>query len=138
LRILGDLIEEGERKIMRLIKELAKIDDAEVLDVIREEIHRIKKNSDALSSERQRLEDELSQVEISDEHKNYIMKFAAEITRKLRDASYEDKRRIMDMLDVQVVLFTNIKPRRIEVTCAIAPDKRAIELHQSYARCRCL
>ena len=131
LRVLTDLITEGEKKILRLIKELAKIDDDDVLDVIREEIQRIKNNSGVLTSERIRLEDELSRVEISVDQKNYIMSFASEITHKLDHSGFDEKRRIMDMLDVRVVLFTDEKPRRIEISCAITPDRCAIELHQS-------
>jgi len=47
------------------------------------------------------------------------------------DATFDEKRRIMDILEVQVVIHYDEQGKWLEVTCAIPAYNDAIELHLS-------
>ena len=140
LQMLENLIDEEDKKIRRLVTELANHDDDVVLDAIRQEIYRSTKSHEVLKEEQIRLTNELSHYEVTDDQKDYIMAFAAEIAQRLNDASYEEKRHIMDILDVRATLYIgeiDKKHRWLDVTCAITPDNDTIVLHPLYEKYRC-
>ena len=138
LQKLKELIEEESLKIQRLVLELANYNDAIVLDTIRREIHQSTKYREVLETEKLSIEKELSEIELTEDKEELIMDFASEIATKLTSASFENKRRILDLLDVQVVIFWDVKPRRIKVSCALRGEDTEIELHPSRVKCRSL
>jgi len=64
-----------------------------------------------------------------------VLAFAEAIQERVEDASYDDKRYLMDILDVQAILHIDENDNRwIEVTCAIPAYDTAIELHSSRSK----
>ena len=115
-----ELIDNADSKINRLVTELSKNDDEIVLTAIREQIRTVSQNRESLDSECGRLENELSQLEISEEMEDQIKALAAKVRDRLPGASYEEKKRILDMLDVRVNLhLENQDDKYIEVNCEI-------------------
>jgi site-specific DNA recombinase len=115
------MIKEIEGQLRRLIREVANYHDDIVLDTFRKEISQLTKNRDALAIERENLECELSSIEITDHQKDRIMDSAKKIVKNLETATFKDKRRIMDILDLQVTLYCDELGKRVKVDCGI-PD----------------
>jgi len=120
LESIKELITDADNKINRLVSELSKYDDDVVLSAIREKINTVSTNRESLEDERARLGTELSQLVISEEMEEQILILAAQVREKLPGASYEEKRRILDMLDVQIALYYgDDKDTHIEIICQI-------------------
>jgi site-specific DNA recombinase len=120
LESIEELISDTENKIHRLVSELSKYDDEVVLLAIRKKINTESTNRESLENEKTRLGSELSQLVISEEMEEQIMKLAAQVREKLPGASYEEKRRILDMLEVQIVLYYgHNKDMHLEINCQI-------------------
>ena len=62
------------------------------------------------------------------------MEFAARIRDRIMDATFDEKRRIMDIIEVQVVIHYDDQGKWLEVTCAIPAYNDAIELLPSARR----
>lgn len=126
LESIKELINDADTKIDRLVSELSKYDDEIVLVAIRDKITTISKNREVLEEGRLRLESELSQIVITEEMEEQIKTLAAKVRTKLPNATYEEKRRILDMLDVQIVLdFGYEKDLQLEVKCEIPQPSNA-------------
>ena len=128
---LEKLIGDEDKKVKRLVAELAYHDDEIVLEAIRQEINYAMKSRDVLSDERDHLELELSNIVVSENQKNQVLIFAAEIARGLENADFEQKRFIMDTLAVRAGLHYEDETIWLEVSCAITADNDAIVLHPS-------
>ena len=134
LDLLKQLIEEEQRRIKRLVAEMSNHDDQIVLVAFRTEIDQAVKNSSALTEEHGRLEKELANIGITEDQREQIIRFTAQVRERVKEASFEQKRRIMDILDVQVVIHYDEQGKWLEVTCAIPMYNDAIELPPSAAR----
>ena len=119
LTILEHLIDDEEKKIRRLISEMGNNYDDVVLDAFRAEIDQATKNHNALKEEHINVKQDLDQVELTTDHKDQIMEFASKIRDRLEDASFEEKRRVMDILDVQAIMHYDEQGKWLEATCAI-------------------
>ena len=126
LESIKELITDADTKINRLVTELSKYDDEIVLVAIREKITTISTNREALDEERLRLESELSQIVITEEMEDQIKSLAAKVRTKLPNATYEEKRRIFDMLDVKIALYFGYEQDlQIEIKCEIPQPSNA-------------
>ena len=114
-----ELIIDADNKVNRLVSELSKYDEV-VLSAIREKIKTVSKNRESLENESSRLETELSQLVISIDMENQTLKLAARVREKLPGAAYEDKKRFLDLLDVNIALYYGYeKDTHIEINCQI-------------------
>jgi hypothetical protein len=104
--------------------------DQFVLDTLRQEIETATKTKDTLKYDSDTLEEELEVTEITPDEKSKILEMAKIISQGLENATYEDKRHILDILDVQATLFWNDN-RRVIVKCDIPAYDSVIELHPS-------
>ena len=134
VNLLEHLIEEEQKRLRRLVSEMSKHDDQIVLSAFRAEIDQATNNSNALTEERDILTQELAHVVLTDDQLDQIMGYASRIRDNLEEAGFEEKRRIMDILDVKVVLHYDDKGKWLEVTCAIPTYNDAIELPPSAER----
>ena len=128
LNNLEDSIKEQDKRIRRLVNEISNHDDETLLDVFRQEINMTAKAKEALITERDELENALSQVEITANQKKQLQAFANSIRDGLDNATFNEKRRIMDILDLRAVMIYDDRGKRVEVSCAIPPYDRVIEL----------
>ena len=106
---------------------MGELDDGEYEDKFTRSLFRqkIKENSDLikeLNRERDRLEAELAQVEITTEFQQEIKAMAAQISIKLSNAGFDDKRAVMDMLDVKVVFRFEEDARWLDASCSLTPE----------------
>jgi site-specific DNA recombinase len=131
LEIVHKLIDDTEKSIQRLVTEMANHGNNIVINAFRNEINIATKRLNAVIEERDRLEDELKQIEFSDDQRKCILAFAEKIQDRVNDASYNNKRHLLDVLDVQAVLYYENERKWLEITCAIPSNKSVIELHPS-------
>jgi hypothetical protein len=132
LETLEKLIEKRERSIKRLMDEL---NDGAYEDEYTRNLFRqtIKENADMikeLQKERDQLEAELAQVEITAEFQQEIKAMAAQISDKLSNATYDGKRAVMDKLDVKVVFGYEEDARWLDVSCNLTAAE-SVELLRS-------
>lgn len=83
-----------------------------------------------LQKEQDRLEAELAQVEITTEFQQEIKAMAAEISDKLSNAAYDEKRAVMDKLDVEVVFRFEEDTRWLDASCNLTAAE-SVELLRS-------
>ncbi len=133
LEIVHKLIDDTEKSLQRLVTEMANHGNNIVINAFRNEIDIATIRLNAVIEERDRLEDELKQIEFSDDQRKCILAFAEKIQDKVNDASYNNKRHLLDVLDVQAVLYYENERKWLEITCAIPSNKSVIELHPSAA-----
>jgi len=134
LLTLKELVEEEQRRIRRLINEMGNHDSELVMEAFRAEIEQTTKACEALGEEHSRLSNELAEIEITQDHRDQIMAFSAQVKDQLKVAGYEEKRRIMDILDVRIVMHYDEKGKWLEANCAIPAHNDVIELLPSAAR----
>ena len=100
-----------------------------VLNPFRKEVGQVSKCRDALIDERKTLGIELFEIEITEDKRELVLAMAEEIVKGLDDTSFENKRHVMDILDVRVVLHCDEKGKWICICCAIPAYNNVIELH---------
>lgn len=83
-----------------------------------------------LQKEQDRLEAELAQVEITTEFQQEIKAMVAEISDKLSNAAYDEKRAVMDKLDVEVVFRFEEDTRWLDASCNLTAAE-SVELLRS-------
>jgi len=136
LENIDAMIKETKDQMRRIIREMAQHDDEIILDAFRHEIDQYSSNIDALQVEHERIVDALSTVELTDIQKDRILDTASKIIEGLDIAKYEDKRKVLEILNVQVTIYYDEHGKRVEVTCAISEYNDVIMLHPSKARPR--
>ena len=130
LEIVDKLMEKNKRTIERLVAEMANQDDI-VLDVFREKIQEATNKKKALEAERIKLSEKIRQVEISEELKDRIKINAAKIRERLPNATYKDKRYLLDVLNVRVTFNVGEDTRWLAVECELPASDRSIVIHDS-------
>jgi site-specific DNA recombinase len=127
-----ELLDATTHKIRRLVSELANYEEDEViLDTLRTEIEIASKQRNALEVEVKELESYLSSVEISPDIQERVIELAAQVRDRLPNATFEDKRFLLDALDVKVTLNWEDDKRWINVSCAIPAFSSEIVLSPS-------
>jgi DNA invertase Pin-like site-specific DNA recombinase len=136
LNTLDSLISESDVKIQRLVTEIAKHDDEIVLSAIREEIHKEGAIRTSLIDDKNNIEAKLRQVEISKDEIDQALFLASEIcSGRIEEATFENKRRLLDLFDVQVTLWIDENEKWLDVSCAIPQFNGIIALCPSRRTC---
>jgi len=132
LETIEGLLSEADTKIARLIDELSEYEGYAVRDVIREKVKAIESERRILSEEGERLAQELEQSDVSPDFEEQIKRTAAVIREKLAGSTYEEKRMVLDALDLQLHYF--YEPERgdiLRLSCAIPFSDAEIVLSPS-------
>ena len=137
LDTLAKLIAKQERSIKRLVDELS---DGEYSDEFTRSIfqEKISENTEVireLRKERDRHEAELAQVELTEDFRQEIKAMATQVKDKLLDATFGNKRAVMDKLDLQAVFRYEDDIRWLDITCKLSPDGLSYDLHQGGSGC---
>jgi site-specific DNA recombinase len=130
LATIEDALERADRKIRRLARAFADAEDDTTAEAFKAELKRSAREKDTLAAERGMLAAELEQGEISPEVKTSIMNLAQEIQKQVRVASFEQKRKLLEALDVQVRLVRTDKGRALRVTCGFDVEGEAVSIER--------
>jgi flagellar biosynthesis chaperone FliJ len=112
---------------------MGKYDDNFVLVTFRNEIEQATKNYNSLKKEYESISNELHQIELTNEQQDYIMNFAEKIKSRLELANDVEKRAILDILNVKVLLHHDNVGRWLEISCAIPAYNDAIAFNPQEA-----
>ena len=130
LATIEDALERVDRKIRRLARAFAEAEDDTTAEAFKAELKRAARQKDALATERDALAAELEQGEVSPEARASIMNLANEIQEQVRGASFRQKRKILEALDVQVRLVRTEEGRALRVTCGFDVEGEAVSIEK--------
>lgn len=115
-----NLIDGVERRIKRLIVTVGQIDDDTVAEEMGAQVRMLSQQKEAWMKERKRLEEQLSQGEMSSEVMQWIRLKAAEIRLKLSNPTFEEKRELLKNLDLTAKLRWDENGRLwVDVSCGL-------------------
>lgn len=130
LRLVEELIERTERKVKRLVSTFADGDDMDDLtrDAVKAEIKMAGRQREALVVEQEALTTELVEREIAPEAQQAIRELIESVRTRLDNATYEQKRAVLAILDVQVELQRTGAERWLYVTCGLSADSALLDI----------
>ena len=142
LKTVQGLLANADTRIHRLVNELSQYDGAAVLNAIREKINEIENEKGLLLEEEDRLCADLENTNLPKNFESQIRKVVQTVGGEIAEAGYETKRRILDVLDVRVVYFSEPDRGRIlRVSCTIPGFDVEIAYDTSprslLSQCRC-
>lgn len=119
---LTDLIERAERKIQRLAAEFGNAEDELEMSSLRSERKLTIKQREAWVGERETVEQELRQIEMTTDRQMQILGWAAEIHQGIAngDVDFDAKRRLVDNLEVEAQVEYREGRRGLFVRCVLA------------------
>ncbi len=123
LTSVEQLIAQAEHKIKRLTTAFADELDDMVAEAVRQQLKDAGRERTALIAERDALQAALTEGELSADDVKAIQDIAREITGKVTDATYEQKRALLNMLDVRVKLVWKDEQRWLIATCGLTLPK---------------
>ena len=118
--LISEIIDREERKIKRLAHDLAEMESEQGRAAIKAEMQNISKQVAALSAERDTLAASVAQRDLPPELRQTVKETATQIRVHLVEATLEQKRQLMDLLNVQLKLFRDDLGRWLEATCSLA------------------
>ena len=119
LGIVNDLIAAAEDKIKRLAAAFGEEKDPVIAGALRSEMKLAGSERKALEAERETLAAEVAQGNLTEAEINEVLSLAEQITDKLIDPTLEQKRGLLNLLDVQVKLGWKESERGLWATCAL-------------------
>jgi len=131
------LMDKVQHGIDRLVTNMREIEEEAVIATIKRELVDLGKQAKALDEERLQVESELYQQEMSIDMQNDLLRQAAEIRRKLENPTYEQKRILLDALNVKVIFREDDAGRWLDISCGLKPAGDVIALRSSKTK-QCL
>jgi site-specific DNA recombinase len=119
LDIIENLIADAERKVKKLAAAFAAERDEVVEAALRGEMKAAGRERELLAAEREAIQAELRQGEITESDRAIILGLAAEIRQRLGEPSYESKRSLVNMLDVRLQLVIREEQKWLKITCGL-------------------
>lgn len=142
LSTIEGLLAGGNSKINRLVDELSQYDGVAIRDAIREKVRAIESERKVLLEEQSRLAIEIEQSKTPANFESQIRKVADLAKGKIENATFQNKRMLLDAFNVRVVYFYDAEEGDIlHVSCAIPEADGDIMFNSSRrwwrSRCRC-
>ncbi len=128
---LAKRLDTIEEKIRRLIDELAEFNGDAVKAVIKEKIRQLETEQNFMLEEKNRLEAELSEVEVDSEFESRITQIASAVRERLPVATFEGMRDLLELLKVKVLFYDIQEGIRLRVSCEIPGSEGDIVLTSS-------
>ena len=119
---IGDILEkkEGvETRISNVAGALSRATDDFAVSSYEQQIENLSRKRQALSAEEESLRAELAAMELSEADFEVIHQAAAEICQKLENPTFDQRRALLDVLDLEVELEWKEEQRGIKCTCGL-------------------
>jgi hypothetical protein len=123
LSSIEQLITQSEHKIKRLTAAFAEEMDDMIAAAVRDQLKDAGRERTALIAEREALQAALTEGDLSPADVEAIQILAREVTGKLADASFEQKRALLNLLEVNVKLVWKENQRWLMATCGLTLPK---------------
>jgi len=124
LKMLGTI----DEKIRRLIDELAEFNGETTKAVIKEKINQLEGEQKFMLEEKNRLDVELTELEVDPEIETKITDVAAAVRERLPGATFEGMRDLLELLNVKVLFYDIQEGIRLRVSCEIPGSEGDIVL----------
>ena len=124
LALIDDLIAKAERKVKRLAAAFAAESDDIIATAYQAEMKTAAREREVLAIERQELVTMMTAGRLSVSDRQMVLRAAEDIRHKLGTLSFEQKRVLLNLLDVRVELTRQGDDRCLKVTCGmkLTPD----------------
>ncbi|MBT3202294.1 MAG: hypothetical protein HN350_20535 [Phycisphaerales bacterium] len=126
LQNLEGLIDETESRISRLVREITNHEPGIILDTLRDEIKKYGKQKESQLKEYQAISSDVQSKCDYKEVEKQIHEMVKEVKHKLPNATFEVKRSLLDVLNVQVTFHREIEEVWFEAECSISPQKEGL------------
>jgi hypothetical protein len=123
LQTIGRLAAESEKRLGRWIDDLGDEDNPTARKLLKDRMASEARKRDSWIVELNVLKAEIEQESITPEARAAIREMASCIRDKIGSATYEQKRELLEILNVRVKLEYKDGQRHLRVTCEIATDK---------------
>lgn len=121
--LVEQLIAKREQAAQQIASQLAQLEGGVVSAALRDEIERIDKEHVALVERRSELVAALSTSTLNEEDIQAALQFRRDIVHGLESPTFEDKRRMLEKLRVEIV----VTDQSAVVSCEILSDRRTID-----------
>jgi site-specific DNA recombinase len=119
LKTIEGLQAKAVARIERLATAFADEADEIVAAALRSQMQAAGREREALNAERELLQAKLVQEEFTENERDEIKRLAGEIGQKLSDPPFEQKRALLNLLDVQITLIHKDDKRWLNVNCGL-------------------
>lgn len=119
LKTIEGLQTKAVARIERLAAAFADEIDEIVAAALRAQMQAAGREREALNTEREMLQAKLVQEEFTETERDEIKRLAREIGEKLSDPPFEQKRALLNLLDVQITLIHKDEERWLNVNCGL-------------------
>jgi hypothetical protein len=124
LNIINDRIEENERQLSKLLD--LYLSNGFPAEMLQEKKSRLEQNISDLRTEQTGISSHLQTVTLSDEAMKNIEAFCSQIYTELECPSFEQKRQIMDILDVRGTLAIENEEKVVYVKCHLGQQQLSV------------
>lgn len=125
LQLVKDLIQQCQQDAQTLTQTLTSVTTGKLIgEALQSRIADLEKQYESLVIERDQLAQELSTEQITDEEIEQIKKFRCDFCRGLATATFEEKRRTLELLRVRVVATRDWA----KVTCCLPTREKMIDI----------
>jgi phenylalanyl-tRNA synthetase alpha subunit len=129
---LDDLITNIDRKMSKLIIAFEDEQDETINETLQDRIKKLSLQKKSLIQERQSVRSEIEQRELTPHEVQSIKSRAEQIHGRLSaELTVQQKRSILEILDVDVKLRQDEIGRWLDITCGFLPDTESIEFSSS-------
>jgi site-specific DNA recombinase len=122
LTVVQESIKNVEARMQRLVTELGTIEEEVIKEMIKKELTQLSKERNAWLSEVTELQQEISKQIITAEQRDEILQIAADIGKRIENATYEQKRRLFELMGLRVEWLPITEGKRFKITCKIGPE----------------
>jgi site-specific DNA recombinase len=118
------LLDSIDSKITRLVREMSDEDDDVLRAAVKAEVKNLSRQHEGLSKDKESLQAQIEQSEISQETRERIRQTVREVQSRLHNATFAQKRFIINKLEVQLVAREDDAGRWLDVSWGIgeSPD----------------
>ena len=135
LEAVGELVTKKESAIYRLAQAIARADDETVVRAIEEQLKATSRERAALRAERDILAADVASHALTADDEAVIISLAEKIRQQLSSQpTFEEKRKLLDLLDVRVKLQHNADQRELYVMCGLNLTGQALSIESHLSR----
>jgi hypothetical protein len=129
---LGDLIANIDCKISKLMIAFEDEQDETITETLQDRVKKLSLQKKSLIQERQSIQSEIEQRQLTSNEVQSVKSRAAQIRSRLfAELTIQQKRAILEILDVDVTLRRDESGRWLDITCGFLPDSESIEFSSS-------
>ncbi len=131
---INGLMSKAERAINNLASAIARAEDDTSASALESQMKAVSRERAAVISERDMLLREIASTELSDDDENAIVAWSETIQARLsQNRTCAEKRELLDLLDLRIILRHNANGRELFVTCGLKFEGETLPIETRFA-----